>query len=523
MFNKKLMPEAIIELATKSGRSVLSIAIEANGYVDSSHYWRTPKDFGDSDTGYTNVCIGNDVDVVGKLSRNVAASIQFPASSAYLNFLGSVSAAMLGRFLINYHGDEQPTSLYVVISQPPSTGKSSVNKYSTAPLVCENERINEARGKERKRKMAKLREIEREIKVEQNKTALSVMYEDKERLENEIEKLGDIVFPVTDSTPEGLSRLNALQGSFAVISAEATAVNTLLGLTYSNSNSTASCETVLKAWDMEYVSSARANGANNLSFVANGCINVIAQDETVLSIMQVGERGNGVSERFLLLREKSKLGERVFINDDGTPAYTPIDKNLMSEYYRLIHNIMMEEKVVLSLSNDAMMAIYAARQQAEYGLADGGVYGHSMLRGMIGKLDKQVVRIASVLHVIRNWFSSDGKEGKSRVISLDTAEEALAIFGELIESYVSATASSGCAGEDIELKKLAEITIEMARQSKGRVSVSRVLERARKVKPFRAQGGISKKIKDQLLPKLEEMHMLCVVESNVYVNPELVR
>lgn len=523
MFEKKLMPEDIVEMAAKSKRSVLSVAIEANGYGASRQYWHSPKDFDDNDAGYTNVCIGNDVDVVGKLSRNIAKSIQFPASSAYLNFLGSVSAAMLGRFFVNYHGSEQPTSLYVVISQPPSTGKSSVNQYSTAPLVCENERINELRRKERKRKLAKLREIEREIKSEQNKTALAIMYEDKEKLENEIEKLGDIVFPVTDSTPEGLSRLNALQGSFAVISAEATAVNTLLGLTYSNANSTASCETVLKAWDMEYVSSARANGSNNLSFVANGCINVIAQDETVLSIMQVGERSNGVSERFLLLREKSMLGQRVFINDDGTPAYTPIDKELMSQYYRLIHNIMTEEKVVLSLDQEAIMAIYAARQQAEPHMADGGLYGHSMLRGMIGKMDKQVVRIASVLHVIRNWFSPDGREEKSKVISAETAEEALAIFGELIESYVAATTSSGSAGEEVELKKLSEITIELARQSKGYVSMSRVLEKARKVKPFRAQGGVSKKIKEQLLPQLESMNMVCVVDSNVYVNPELIR
>ena len=523
MFEKKLMPEDILEMARKSKRSALSVAIEANGYGASRDYWHSPKDFEDNDAGYTNVCIGNDVDVVGKLSRNIARSIQFPASSAYLNFLGSVSAAMLGRFFVNYHDKEHPTSLYVVISQPPSTGKSSVNQYSTAPLIYENEQINERRRKERKRKLARLREIEKEIKSEQNKNALAIMYEDKEKLENEIENLADIIFPVTDSTPEGLSRLNAKQGSFAVISAEATAVNTLLGLTYSSNSSTASCETVLKAWDMEQVSSARANDSNNLYFTANGCINVIAQDETVLSIMQVGERGNGISERFLLLREKSMLGRRVFINDDGTSAYTPIDKELKAQYYRLIHNIMTEEKVVLSFSDESLMAIGWAQQQAEPHMGDGGLYGHSMLRGMIGKMDKQVIRIASVLHVIRNWFSPDGREEKSKVISVETTEEALAIFGELIESYVAATTSSGAAGEEVELKKLSEITIDLARQSKGRVSVSMVLEKARKVKPFRAQGGISKKIKEQLLPKLESMNMVCFVDSNVYVNPELIR
>lgn len=517
-------PDKIIEIAAKERRTPLSVAIELNGYGSSRQYWHKIKEVEGTCDDYANVVIGNDEDVVGKLAKSVAASVQFPESSVYLNFLGCVSAAMLNRFFVDYHG-RQPTSLYIVVSQPPSTGKSAINKTSVTPLVCETERINESRRKERKRKLAKLREIEKEIKSETNKTALAVMYEDKERLEEEIEKLCDIVFPVTDPTPEGLSRLNAQQGAFAVISAEATAVNTLLGLTYANSSATASCETILKAWDMEYVASARASGTNNLAFTANGVINVIAQDETVLSIMQVGDRGNGVSERFLLLREKPLLGSRVYFDEDNNPTYKPVDKELEAQYYRLIHNIMIENEVLLSVDKEGLMALYSARAEIEPELADGGIYSHPMLRGMLGKMDKQIVRIASVIHVIRNWFSFDGvgAESKSKTINRDTIEEAIEIFSELMGGYIAATESSGFAGETIELNKLKDIIVEQAKSNGkyGYASLNLVTHKARKVKPFRAQGGVVSKIKKQLLPKLEDKNIICVVDGKIFVNPEL--
>src|SRR5699024_11790773 len=69
----------------------------------------------------SDVCSSDLVDVVGKLARNIARSVQFPESSAYMHFIGCVSAAMLGRFTVEYHGTDQPTALYVVTSQPPST------------------------------------------------------------------------------------------------------------------------------------------------------------------------------------------------------------------------------------------------------------------------------------------------------------------------------------------------------------------------------------------------------------------
>ena len=141
-----LTPQQIIATAEAQNISPVKVAIQANGYTRSSSFWGDVKDINTGNDKYPVISLGSD-DVVGKLSRSLAQSVQFPESSAYMHFVGCVSAAMLGRFTVEYHGTDQPTALYVVTSQPPSTGKSAINSMAIAPIVAEVERINEMRSK----------------------------------------------------------------------------------------------------------------------------------------------------------------------------------------------------------------------------------------------------------------------------------------------------------------------------------------------------------------------------------------
>lgn len=518
---KRLSPKDIIDTAESLGVSPLRVAINANGYRQSSSFWGDVQDINSGNDRYPVISLGNDIDVVGKLSSNIAKSVQFPASSAYMHFVGCVSAAMLGRFTVDYHGTDQPTALYVVTSQPPSTGKSAINSLAIAPMVCEVERLNEQRKKERKKIMAKLAGLAKEMKSERSGADMAAMYEEKEELEEKLQKLCDVVFPVSDTTPEGLAKINNRQGNFAVISDEATSINSLLGLTYANSERKTNSELVLKAWDAGHVSIARANAENNMSFKALGCMSVIAQDETISGIMEAGSRGIGVSERFLLVREESFLGRRTFIDDDGDSTFEPVDPTLKAQYYQLIHNIMTEAEVSLKISKSAMKCLNRARQEMEPDLADGGKYSHTMLRGALGKMDKQVIRIASVLHVIRNWFNESGSPQKSREIELETMQEALIMFQELSKTYISAANASGHAGDDAEMSKLIDIITRHGKANKGILSVRAIYESARKVKPFLGQAGIMKRIEENLLPMLEDRNYVCVINGRVFVNPAL--
>lgn len=519
-FETTTMPaEQIIEIANAQGLKPIRVSINANGYRKSTSFWGDIKDVAGANDKYPVISMGNDVDVVGKLSRNIARSVQFPESSAYAHFLGCVSAAMLGRFTVDYHGTDQPTALYVVTSQPPSTGKSAINSLAIAPMVAEVERINEQRKKERKKLLAKLKGLDKEMKSERSGADMASLYEEKEELEEKLKKMCDIVFPVSDTTPEGLARINNNQGNFAVISDEATSINSLLGLTYANSERKTNSELVLKAWDSGHVSIARANADNNMSFKALGCMSVIAQDETINGIMEAGSRGIGVSERFLICREESFLGRRVFVDDNGDSTYEPVDGALKAQYFQLVHNIMSEQNVSLKISTSAMKYLNRARQAMEPHLADGGKYSHTMLRGALGKMDKQVIRIASVLHVIRNWFNESGMPQKSREIELETVQEAIAIYEEFSKTYINAANASGHAGDDAEMSKLIEIITKHGKANKGILSTRAVYEVARKVKPFVGQAGVMKRIEGALLPMLEERGYVCAINGKIYVNP----
>lgn len=516
-----LTPQQVIETAKAQGVSPVRVAIIANGYGRAQSFWDDVKDINKGNDKYPVISLGNDVDVVGKLSRSLARSVQFPESSAYMHFIGCISAAMLGRFTVEYHGTDQPTALYVVTSQPPSTGKSAINSMAIAPMVCEVERINEQRGKERKKLIAKLKGLEKEMKGERSGTDLAALYEEKEELKEKIAKFCDIVFPVSDTTPEGLAKINNKQGNFAVISDEATSINSLLGLTYANSERKTNSELVLKAWDSGHVSIARANAENNMSFTALGCMSVIAQDETINGIMEAGARGIGVSERFLLVREESFLGRRNFIDENGDSSYEPVDQGLKADYYKLVHNIMTEEGVKLTISKSAMRCLNFARQEMEPHLADGGKFSHTMLRGALGKMDKQVIRIASVLHVIRNWFSNTGSPIKSREIEVETMQEALIMFHELSKTYISAANASGHAGEDAELNKVVDTIVRLGKANKGVLTPRAIYESIRKVRPFVGQAGVMKRLEESLLPRLEELNYVCNANGRVFVNPAL--
>jgi hypothetical protein len=519
--SQAMSPQQIIAAAESQGISPVRVAITANGYSRSASFWEDVKDINAGNDRYPVISLGNDVDVVGKLSRNLAESVQFPASSAYMHFLGCVSASMLGRFTVEYHGTDQPTALYVVTSQPPSTGKSAINSMAIAPIVCEVERINEQRKKERKKVMAKLAGLAKEMKQERSGSDMAALYEEKEELEEKLEKMCDIVFPVSDTTPEGLAKINNRQGNFAVISDEATSINSLLGLTYSSGERKTNSELVLKAWDAGHVSIARANADNNMSFKALGCMSVIAQDETISGIMEAGARGIGVSERFLLVREESFLGRRSFVDDNGDSTFQPVDAEMKANYYKLIHNIMIEQDVKLKISPSAMRCLNKARQALEPELADGGKFSHTMLRGALGKMDKQVIRIASVLHVVRNWFSYNGEPSRSREIDVDTMQEALLMFDELSKTYISAANASGHAGDDAEMGKLIDIIARHGKQGKGITCVRSIYESARKIRPFLGQAGVLKRIETALLPMLEERNYICVMGGKVFVNPAL--
>lgn len=518
-FEERIDPSIIENIASAQGISKIRAALTRMSPRSATSYWTRPKEIGDGVERYPLISISGE-NVVYEYASALAASVQFPTSSAYMHFLGCVSASMLNKFFVEYHGGEQPTCLYVVTSQPPSSGKSAINGSATAPMLTEVDLANEKRKAQRKDVQRQIREIDRELKnnPKLDNTTKAEMYNKKEDLEEKLLKMCDHRFCLTDSTPEALAQLNARQGHFAVISDEATAINAILGQVYGNGMNKANNEVVLKGWDMNQMSIGRKTDDSNVSTIALGAISVIAQDETIESIMTSGQRGNGVSERFLLVREEPLLGTRVFCDEEGNELYQAPDGRLKKEYYQLVHNIMTtENKILLSLSKRARQVLNLAKQEREQDLGAAGKYSHSLLRGYIGKMDKQVIRIASVLHTIKNWAGE--RPLRAKEIDEDTLREAIAIFDEVSKTYLSSASAAGYAGDEAEMKSIIDHFSKEGRKTKnGTISRRHLIECSRKYGPLKGQQDVAGKV-SRLLDELEAMGHCVAYEDRIVLNP----
>lgn len=75
---------------------------------------------------------------------------------------------------------------------------------------------------------------------------------------------------------------------------------------------------------------------------------------------------------------------------------------------------------------------------------------------------------------------------------------------------------------DEELGVLIKIIRKMAMNGKGVLGVRSLYETARKIKPFEGRNGIMMRIKDELIPDLEEMNLVCLIGDKIYVHPAII-
>ena len=75
---------------------------------------------------------------------------------------------------------------------------------------------------------------------------------------------------------------------------------------------------------------------------------------------------------------------------------------------------------------------------------------------------------------------------------------------------------------DEALGVLIKLIRKMERNGKGVVGVKSVHEVARKIKPFVGCLDIMRTIKDELIPALEEMNLVCLIGDNIYVHPAII-
>lgn len=453
---------------------------------------------------------------------SVAASVQFPRNTAFLHCLGCFSAAASRHFSFKpYPGSDEirPVNLYCVSGQPPSTGKSSVNNAFITPVRIAYKSVNDENRKKRNKLELTLDALKAELKSAKGQEQIAGIQQEIDSTLFEIHQLPDYVVDLGDSTPEGLESLVAKQNGFGnIISAEAEAVNVMLGSTYGDKSRKGNNGIFLSMWSGEYIAVQRA-GRDGFKGHVRGSFAVLAQPESVKSILEAGKLGRGISERFLLISEQHKLGQR------DHSKYVPVDSALKSDYIEAVNNIVKESEKVLEFDPRSHAEIAKYRNAVEAQMADAGQYNDNLLRGAMGKAGEQICKIACLLWIAQEW----GRFGhRSNYIGLKTTQRAIEIFDQLSKTYLSAAELNGFAGVTPKVKVVGEHLVSVAvaaakdkRQAK--VNIRQLNSRFYKYKEFEGVGSVTEYLRDTIMPQLINSGYCVKHLNDYYLSPRLLQ
>ena len=514
--------DRIIEIAKDAEMVPAYYAIMRESELSSRpQLWPEPsyKD-DDDDNGVVNLGLTNKADFITRLAMEISDSVKFPISSAHLYSLGCIAAAMTKSFSVEYkNGKFSPCNLFVVVGQPPSTGKSGINEILFDPVLDEFEKLNKSTVVTRVRLQNELAIAEKNIdKISNGKGSgdyheLDIAITKMEDVKESLAKYPNWVAALDDATIEAVEGLAARQqGVFNIVSAEAEALDVLLGSTYANKEGKKNFKLVLNAWDGERTSSARVTREGYTGRV-RASIAVISQNKTIESMMHLGKEGRGLPERFLLLCEDDKLGERKHVEVNY------LDTRVMSDYQTLIANIVNETSINLVIPPKLRHKINVYRDEIEPLIATGGDYDSAMLTGFIGKADKHINKLACVYHVADEW----GVKGqKNKEVSERAIVRAISVFDEMRKQYARSAIEYGFTGDAIQILAIVEyLRFQVTRNKRLKIQWREFKDGVKGKSAFQGSRNVTKKIKDDLLPKLE-LNFFCRLHKGiVHINPRL--
>jgi hypothetical protein len=481
-------------------------------------YDTSGEDMGDTDCNIVQKDKGGD------FVRSVAESIKFPENTAYLHFLTCVASAMVRNFTFDVYGSKSPVNLYTVSSQPPSSGKSGVHNYFTAPIRERFKAVNEGLKKERRQVSVQIKTKEKGAKSAVGMEQASIEM-DIEDLQEELKRMGDITYSTDDTTPEALESMAGRQGNFFnVLSPEADVLNILLGGSYGGDAKKVNHGLILKAWDGEYFSSARVT-RETVGGHYRGCLGVLAQDAALKALLDAGEGGRGISERVLIMRERPKLGTR-----DMT-VFVPVDQGLKDWYTGLVDNLVGADKTTFTFSDKAKLMVNEYRNDIEVKMDGTGEYSSALFQGVFGKAGAQIYRIACILHAVRDW-SVGGK--KSIKVKDKTVLDAIAMYNHIADSFVKVSSGQGYAGSQAVLDATIEALKEVAGHGDKKrrttvttsgvhyITLARFRDSKRNTKPFNQHRNLSAML-DDVFTVLSEFGVCAYHDKRIYISPNLLQ
>lgn len=515
---------SIGDLEKFSKENGCSLAVACAAYdsplIKNPTCWDSPTDIGDiKDIGSANLVSRESKDLLSRWTIINSDMINFPPSTAFLHCLGSVSAALNKGFKIKYYNKSIPANLYVITSQPPSTGKTAINDAFFSP-------VENAYAEESDRTQIERMQLEKSIsdcesrldklltvKSSANDYELIELADKIKFMQARLEKIPKWRCNLTDTTIEAAEGVASRQGGlYNIITDEADAINVVTGGVYGNSQNKKNLSLILNAWDGGKVESARV-GRDGISCHVRASISVLAQDDAVDTILSSGESGRGITQRFLLLSEPNLLGKR-----KGTIYNKEVFRSTEKEYGYMISEILKESDAVIEFSKDSLKYLKITKDRIEPHMDDDGKYANSTVRGFMGKAEKHISKIAVILHCSEQW----GEKGdRSKVVQIQTIVRASALFHELAERFLHAADYHGYTGETSEIQKLIDHITQKAEKGVLKMSLRSLRDNIKGVKPFKGTPKLTERLKEKILPILQKRNYIVLDRDTIHINPRL--
>jgi len=519
-------PKPVIEIEQKAidahqvtGESLAVCAFRYGLNIGDKKWWRDPEDLNDDvHTGKFDL-IGKYKSPLVDMAKSVAQAVQFPINTTFLHIVGVMSSITIRRF--NYKsrfGGQNHCGLYTLGAQPPSTGKSPTNKHMVAPIKHYVDADNERNEPLRMILDTEIKELEKEferckVKGERRDIADKIIDRRKNLL-----LLSEYTWGVTDGTAEGIEEDAAKQqGRFSIVSDEAEAVSVVFGLIYGKGDSNLGF--ILKGFDGGDQLTLRV-GRKGYRGTVIGCVAVLAQESTVSTILSAGRdagKSRGLCERFLILSEPN------IIHEKNHRLFRPVPPTIEKTYVDTVASIVNQQfDVNLYFDAEALEFLVTIIEGLQVHIADGGKYANELMRGVIGKAEAQICKIASTLHIAKEWSPSGNK---SLEIGVNEVSAAANMYMQIIKSFVGVAEGEGIAGKKLELRvaanRLKAILID-SKKPRQQIKYPEFSDSLKNTAPFSSVRGLRKYLRG-LMPDLQEAGFIVYDKEKdfIYINPKL--
>ena len=441
----------------------------------------------------------DDKHLLKQLALSVAKATFMPVHTVFLSGLAVFSSVACRQWRVNYqHGGALPIGLYVMSEQPPATSKTwTVSTFQNPFFKIEKEVRDNAtdRLKKAQKKLDSIKKGDRQATDEH----------EYERLEGEINECQRILAArlfFTNATAEAIEQgLSNTKGFFSAVSTEQGLANALLGLCY-GADKVSNNDLLLNGFDGGFISTARINRTGYTGDIVGGAV-MFAQAGSIENLLKASN-GTGLAERFLMLAEPHNLGKRDFLNQDF------INPDLLAEYARACNfafGVMKEPKefddlLDLHISPTVWRKINEFRNSIEPHLMDGGRYSHIALRGAAGKINMQIMKIASVLHILDN--PSDN------IINDDHVITAINIAYSMIEAGYKLCMDKGLIGTKAEYQSI----LSLFEKSNTPRTLRAIQQAKSQTKPYKDYTGNKYALIKKIVLEMVEKKLLLEIQDD---------